>query len=169
MLLWGADPIAANRQVSFYSSAWGDVLDRATVVAIDPRLSASASKADEWLAVKPGQDGALAVAMAHTILVEGLWNREFVGDFKDGVNRFIPGQTVNELEFEERFTHGLVKWWNLELKDKTAEWAARITELPTDRIRSVAIGYGQAAPRAITWVGGGPAMQVRGAYNAMAA
>ncbi|MHC4101545.1 MAG: molybdopterin-dependent oxidoreductase, partial [Planctomycetota bacterium] len=169
VLLWGADPIAANRQVSFYSSAWGDVLDRATVVAIDPRLSASASKADEWLSVKPGQDGALAVAMAHTILVEGLWNREFVGDFKDGVNRFIPGQTVNELEFEERFTHGLVKWWNLELKDKTAEWAARITELPTDRIRSVAIGYGQAAPRAITWVGGGPAMQVRGAYNAMAA
>ena len=47
MLLWGADPIAANRQVSFYSSAWGNVLDRATVVAIDPRLSSSASKADE--------------------------------------------------------------------------------------------------------------------------
>ncbi len=169
VLLWGADPIAANRQVSFYSSVWGDLLDRASVAVIDPRLSASASKADEWLAVKPGEDGALAVAIAHTILVEGLWNREFVGDFVDGVNRFIPGRDVKEEDFEEKFTHGLVKWWNLELKDRTIEWSAKITELPADRIRSVAIGFAKAAPRAISWVGGGPVMQVRGAYNSMAA
>ncbi len=169
ILLWGADPIAANRQVSYYSSAWGDVLDRATVACVDPRLSASASKADEWLPVKPGEDGALAVAMAHTILVEGLWNREFVGDFEDGRNRFVPGQTVEEETFRETFTHGLVKWWNLELKDRTAEWASAITELPADRIRGVAIGFAEAAPRAISWVGGGPAMQVRGSYVAMAA
>jgi anaerobic selenocysteine-containing dehydrogenase len=169
MLLWGADPIAANRQVSYYSSVWGDVLDAATVAVIDPRLSASASKADEWLSVKPGEDGALAVAMAHTILVEGLWNRQFVGDFVDGRNRFIPGQEVDEAAFEETFAHGLVKWWNIELKDKTVEWAAKVTELPADRIRSVAIGFAQHAPHAISWVGGGPVMQVRGCYNSMAA
>ncbi len=169
LLLWGADPIAANRQVSYYSSVWGDLLDRATVVAIDPRLSASASKADEWLPIKPGEDGALAVAMAHTILTEGLWHREFVGDFIDGVNRFIPGQEVNEADFQETHSNGLVKWWNLELKDKTAEWAAAITELPADRIRSTAIGFAKAAPHAISWVGGGPAMQVRGGYTSMAA
>jgi len=169
ILLWGADPIAANRQVSFYSSAWGEVLDRATVTVIDPRLSASASKADSWMPIKPGEDGALATAMAHVILVEGLWNREFVGDFTDGLNHIVPGQQVSEERFAENFAHGTAKWWNLELKDRTPEWAAAVTGLSAEQIRSVAIDFAKAAPHAISWVGGGPVMQVRGAYNAMAA
>jgi anaerobic selenocysteine-containing dehydrogenase len=169
IILWGADPLSANRQVSYYLSAWGDAMDRAKAVVVDPRLSATASKADEWMPVKPGEDGALAVAMAHVILTEGLWYKEFVGDFKDGVNQFVAGQEVSEDAFEEIYTHGLVKWWNLELKDKTPEWAAEKTGLPAEQIRKVAIEFGQAAPHAISWVGGGPVMQVRGAYASMAA
>ncbi len=169
ILLWGADPLSANRQVSYYLSAWGDALDRAQAVVVDPRLSATAAKADEWLPIKPGQDGALAVALAHVILTEGLWYKPFVGDFKDGANLFVAGQKVDEDSFEEIHTHGLVKWWNLELKDKTPEWAAERTGLPAEQIRKVGIAYGKAAPHAISWVGGGPVMQVRGAYASMAA
>ena len=169
MLLWGADPLSANRQVSYYLSQWGDVLDRATAVAIDPRLSATAAKADIWMPIVPGQDGALAVALAHVILSEGLWYKDFVGDFKDGVNKFIPGQNANEEDFEEKHTNGVVKWWNLELKDKTAEWAAERTGLPASQIRKVAVGFAKAAPHVLCWVGGGPAMQVRGGYTCMAA
>ena len=47
-------------------------------VVVDPRLSATASKSDEWLPVKPGEDGALAVAMAHVILTEGLWYKSVI-------------------------------------------------------------------------------------------
>ncbi len=83
VILWGADPLSANRQVSYYLNRWGDVLDRATVVTIDPRLSASAAKADIWLPIKPGQDGALAVAFAHVILTERRWSRQVVRDFAD--------------------------------------------------------------------------------------
>ena len=54
VLLWGADPLAANRQVSYYSKIWGDVVDKATIAIVEPRLSASAGKADEWLPIKPG-------------------------------------------------------------------------------------------------------------------
>jgi anaerobic selenocysteine-containing dehydrogenase len=169
IILWGADPVAANRQVSYYMSRWGDVLDRAHVVVIDPRLSVSATKADEWLPIKPGEDGALASAIAHVILTEGLWSREFVGDFKDSANKFVVGQTVNEADFEENYTHGLVKWWNIELKDKTPEWAAEKTGLNAAQIKSVAIGYAKAAPQAISWVARGPVMQVRGSYSSMAA
>jgi anaerobic selenocysteine-containing dehydrogenase len=168
VLLWGADPLSANRQVSYYMSAWGDVLDRAQVAVVDPRLSATAAKAEEWLPIEPGEDGALAVAMAHVILTEGLWHKDFVGDFKDGVNRFVVGQRVGEDDFEEKHTHGLVRWWNLELRDKTPEWASAKTGLPAEQIRRVAMGYGKAAPHAISWVGGGPVMQVRGAYASMA-
>ncbi len=152
ILLWGADPLSANRQVSYYLSAWGEVLDRAEVAVVDPRFSASAAKAGEWLPIMPGQDGALAVGIAHILLTEGLWYRDFVGDFKDGVNKFIPGRMVKEEDFEEKHTNGLVKWWNLELKDKTPGWAAERTGLPIDQITKVARGLGKAAPHAICWL-----------------
>lgn len=168
VLCWGADPLASNRQVPHAISVWGKVRDQATIAVIDPRLSATAAKADEWLPVLPGEDGALAVAMAHVILVEGLWSREFVGDFTDGVNRFVAGQTVDEEAFQENMTHGLVKWWNLELKDKTPEWAEQQCAVPADQIRRVAIGFAKAAPRAISWLSPGASMQARGGYAAMA-
>jgi anaerobic selenocysteine-containing dehydrogenase len=169
ILLWGADPLSANRQVSYYLSAWGEAIDRAKAVVVDPRYSATAAKSDEWLPIKPGEDGALAVAMAHVILVEGLWYKPFVGDFTDGTNRFVAGETVGSSQFEEIHTYGLVHWWNYELKDKTPEWAAARTGLSAEQIRRVAIDYGRAAPHAISWVGGGPVMQPRGSYTSMAA
>ncbi len=168
ILLWGADPLAANRQVSYYSKVWGDAIDRATIAIVEPRLSATAAKADEWLPIKPGQDSALAMAIAHILLTEGLWYKEFVGNFIDGENRFVVGETVDEETFAEKHTNGVVKWWNLELTDKTAEWASEKTGLPVDQIKRVAIEYGKAAPHAISWVGGGPCMQVRGGYASMA-
>lgn len=169
MILWGADPLSANRQVSYYMSRWGDALDKVHVVVVDPRLSVTASKAREWMPIKPGEDGALACAIAHVILVEGLWNRDFVGDFKDGSNKFVAGKDVSEGDFQEKYTSGLVKWWNIELKDKTPEWAANRTGLPAEQIKRVAMGFAKAAPRAISWVARGPVMQVRGAYASMAA
>jgi anaerobic selenocysteine-containing dehydrogenase len=168
ILLWGADPLAANRQVSYYSAVWGDAVDSATIAIAEPRLSATAAKADEWMPLKPGTDGALAVAIAHVLLTEGLWYKDFVGDFFDGDNRFIAGQDLDPELFEEKHTNGIIQWWNLELKDKTPEWAAKITDLPIEQIKRVAIGYGKAAPHAISWLGGGPCMQVRGGYAAMA-
>lgn len=167
ILIWGADPLAANRQVSYYSKVWGTVINRAQIAVVEPRLSATGAKSDVWLPIKPGHDGALAAAIAHVILTEGLWYRDFVGDFKDGDNRFKTGQDVLEEDFEQKYTHGLVKWWNLELKDKTPEWAASKTGLPAEQIRQVALDYGNAAPHAISWVGGGPVMQVRGGYASM--
>ena len=169
VLCWGADPVSTNRQVPHAINVWGDVRDRAAIAVVDPRLSATAAKADEWLPVIPGEDGALAVAMAHVILTEGLWSRSFVGDFTDGTNRFRSGRTVDEASFEETHTNGVVRWWNDELKDRSPEWAAPVCGIPAEQIRRVAIGFAQAAPRAISWVSPGVAMQVRGGYTAMAA
>jgi len=168
ILMWGADPLSANRQISYYTSVWGESIETATAVVVDPRYSATAAKSNLWLPVKPGEDSALALAIAHTILTEGLWYKPFVGDFIDGENRFVAGKSVTHTSFKEIHTHGLVKWWNLELKDKTPEWAAEKSGIAADKIREVAIGYGKAAPHAISWVGGGPVMQPRGGYTSMA-
>ncbi len=169
ILCWGADPLSSNRQVPHAISVWGQVREQAKVAVIDPRLSSTAAKANEWLPVIPGEDAALAVAMAHVILVEGLWSREFVGDFREGQNLFMPGNDVDESAFQEVHSHGLVKWWNLELKDRTPEWAAEICGIPADQIHRVATEFGRAAPRVISWVSPGASMQARGGYTAMAA
>jgi anaerobic selenocysteine-containing dehydrogenase len=168
VLIWGCDPISSNRMIPATIRRFGDVLDRATVAVVDPRLSSSAAKAHEWLPVQPGTDGALASAIAHVILNEGLWNRDFVGDFKEGKNLFQSGKTVDEAAFEDKYTHGLVRWWNLELKDKTPGWASRITFVPVEQIRRVAKEMGRAAPHVTVWMGPGVGMHVRGAYGAMA-
>lgn len=166
-LTFGADPISANRQVSFSTKEWGHMLDHAKVAVVDPRFSSTAQKADEWLPIKPGQDGALAVTLAHLILVDGLWHKPFVGDFVDGENRFIAGQLVDEASFAEIHTYGLVKWWNAELSQRTPAWAAEITGLPEEQIRRVARDLGAAAPHVGIWLSRGMHMKARGAYNSM--
>ncbi|OGU17951.1 MAG: dehydrogenase [Geobacteraceae bacterium GWC2_53_11] len=167
LVIWGCDPLSSNRQVPNAINKFGDIFDRGTVIAVDPRLSASAAKANEWLPLKPGEDGALASAIAHVLLTEGLWSKVFVGDFKDGKNLFVAGKTVDEAAFVEKETHGIVKYWNLELKDKTAAWAAKKTLIPEEQIVRVARAMGKAGSACAVWMGPGAAMQVRGTYAAM--
>ena len=97
--------------------------------------------------MKPGEDGALAGALAHVMLTEGLWSREFVGEFTEGRTCFVAGKTVDEAAFKEQQTHGLVKWWNIEIKDRTPAWAEKETLFPEAQIVRVARGMRKAAPK----------------------
>ena len=77
-LLWGHNPgtswIAQARQVA-------DARARgAKLVVIDPRRAGAANKADLWLRVRPGTDGALALGIARVVLEEGWYDRGFVRD-----------------------------------------------------------------------------------------
>ena len=168
LVAWGTDPLASNRMVPNAIRRFGEILARGKVIAVDPRLSNAAAKAHEWLPLKPGTDGALAGAIAHVLLTEGLWNKEFVGDFKDGKNLFVAGRAVDEAAFAEKETHGLVKWWNIELKDRTPAWAEKETLIPVEQIVRVARAMGKAAPKVAVWMGPGVAMNPRGTYAAMA-
>ncbi|MDP1647084.1 MAG: molybdopterin-dependent oxidoreductase [Rubrivivax sp.] len=168
LVCWGTDPLASNRMVPNMIHRFHEIAARGTVIAIDPRLSNVAAKAHEWLPVKPGTDGALAGAIAHVLLTEGLWNREFVGDFKGGKNLFVAGQAVDEAAFIEKETHGLVKWWNLELKSQTPAWGERESLIPAAQIVRVARAMGKAAPKTAVYLSGGVAMLPRGTYTCMA-
>ena len=168
ILSFGADPIASNRQVSYYSKTWGGALDNAKVVVVDPRLSISASKAHKWIPIEPAQDSVLALAIAHVALVEGIWHKPFVGDFKSGNNLFKAGQTVDPALFDEKHTHGLVEWWNLTLKDYTPQWAESISQIPAQTIVQIAKDMGQAAPAVQVWTSRGAVMHTRGTYTSLA-
>ena len=168
LVVWGCDPLSSNRQVPNAISKFSDIIDRGTIIAVDPRMSTSVAKAHEWLPIKPGEDGALAAAIAHVLLTEGFWSKDFVGDFKDGKNLFKTGATVDEAAFVEQQTHGVVKYWNLEVKDKTPAWAAKKTLIPADQIIRAARAMGKAGSACSVWMGPGVAMTPRGTYAAMA-
>ena len=64
-------------------SAWREFAgntkhNKAYLVQIDPRASRTALKADEWIAPLPGTEAALAMGIAHVIVKEKRYNREFV-------------------------------------------------------------------------------------------
>ncbi|MDP1610440.1 MAG: molybdopterin-dependent oxidoreductase [Sulfuritalea sp.] len=168
LVVWGCDPLSSNRQVPNTIHRFHEIVARGTVISVDPRLSTAAAKSHEWLPVLPGTDGALAGAIAHVILTEATWNREFVGDFKDGKNLFVAGSTVAEDAFVEKETHGLVKWWNLELKDRTPAFAAKECGIPAEQILRVARAMAKSGPNTAVWMGPGVAMWPRGTYAAMA-
>jgi anaerobic selenocysteine-containing dehydrogenase len=50
----------------------------AKLVAVDPRFSTAASKADWWLPIKPGTDIALLLAWMNVLIAEGLYDKEYV-------------------------------------------------------------------------------------------
>ena len=168
LVAWGCDPLSSNRQVPNTINKLGDIFDRGSVITVDPRLSSIAAKSNEWLPIKPGEDGALAAGIAHVLLTEGLWSKEFVGDFKDGKNLFKAGATIDEASFVEKQTHGIVKYWNLELKDKTPAWAAKKTLIPADQIIRVARAMGKAGSACAVYMGPGVGMTPRGTYASMA-
>ncbi|CAM3982733.1 molybdopterin-dependent oxidoreductase [Mesobacillus zeae] len=69
VIIWGTNPMVANRGPTVFAPQITNAIERGMkVVVIDPRYSKTAEKADLWVPVKPGGDGALAMAMCRWIL-----------------------------------------------------------------------------------------------------
>lgn len=171
LLMFGLSPLEANRPTSRVQRMWGVMRQerdhRVKAVVIDPRMSVTAAKADEWIPINPGTDGALALAIAHVILTEGLWNKTFVGDFTTPGKRFVTGQSVAGEDFQENLTSGLVKWWNGVVKDFTPETAAKETGIPVETIVRIAREFSTTQP-AIAWRARGTTAWPGGAYTGYA-
>ncbi len=100
--------------------------NKAKLIVVDPRRTPLAAKADIWLPVRPGTDLALVLAMLHTIIREGLYDREFV----------------------ERHCHGFDSL-KAHLDDYIPERAAAITWLPEARIVEAARLFATTKPAAV--------------------
>lgn len=82
ILLWGFNPstswLAHATRVA-EAKARG-----ATLVVIDPRRAGLAAKADLWLRVRPGTDGALALGAANLMIANGWYDEAFVKRWTTG-------------------------------------------------------------------------------------
>jgi anaerobic selenocysteine-containing dehydrogenase len=87
VVVWGANPAVSNTHfpplVQQARSAG------ARVVVIDPRRTAMAARADRHLAVRPGTDVVLALAVARHLSVTGLLARDFLHEHATGVDELL--------------------------------------------------------------------------------
>ncbi|ANB03234.1 molybdopterin-dependent oxidoreductase [Ectothiorhodospira sp. BSL-9] len=170
ILNFGAGFLEAFRPYNYLMQMWGHMRTkspRTQVTSIDVRMNPTMAASDRYLMIKPATDGALALAIAHVILTEDLWDKEFVGDFAESGQRFQAGQRIESGSFEEKWVHGLETWWNEELLERTPEWAASITGIPARDIVRVAREFGTTRP-AIALMERGPTAHFNGTYNGMA-
>jgi anaerobic selenocysteine-containing dehydrogenase len=76
IIIWGSNVITSNVHL------WPKILEAkrkgAKVIAIDPYRSLTAEKCDEHLAILPGADGALALAVMNVIIKENLVDHDYV-------------------------------------------------------------------------------------------
>ncbi|MBI2881970.1 MAG: molybdopterin-dependent oxidoreductase, partial [Candidatus Tectomicrobia bacterium] len=79
MLNFGASVLEAHTSHNYFAQRVMEGMERgAKLVTFDVRLSNTAAKSHEWIPVKPGTDGLVALAMANVIMQEGLFDRAFI-------------------------------------------------------------------------------------------
>ncbi len=115
----------------------------AKLVTFDVRMSNTAGNSDEFYMPMPGTDGAIALAMAHVIITEKLYDEKFVGTWFNC--------SIEELAAQ--------------LADYTPAWAETISSVPADDIARIAREFAAAAPEATTMCNRGSSAHVNGYWN----
>jgi len=133
ILLFGWNPTAAIKWVHLPRIITRGIERGARMVVVDPYLSDTAAKGQEWVSIRPGTDGALALAMAHVIIRDRLYDEAFVQTWTVG--------------FEE---------FSAFVKDKTPEWAEQITSVPAKTTVRIARELATTKPALVdAWSGPG--------------
>jgi anaerobic selenocysteine-containing dehydrogenase len=87
VVVWGANPAISNTH--FPPLVQQAKRAGAKVVVVDPRATAMAKRADLHVALRPGTDVVLALAMARAIAARGRLARDFLDAHADGVDAYL--------------------------------------------------------------------------------
>lgn len=100
IIVWGSNPATDSPPINLKKILEAKKRGK-RVVVIDPLKTYTAEKANEWIGIRPGTDGALALGLAHVILSHGLWDSMFVDDWTYGFEEFreyVKGFSPKEVE-----------------------------------------------------------------------
>jgi anaerobic selenocysteine-containing dehydrogenase len=119
VILWGTNTLTANPHL------WPFILDArkngARVICIDPIRTRTAEQCDEWIALKPGTDAALALGIMHELFAHDWLDHDYIARYTTGVDA---------------------------LRARAAEWTlertAEVTGIEASRIAALAAAYGAA-------------------------
>lgn len=133
-------------------------------IVIDPRYSETAANcADEWVAIRPGTDGALAAALAYAMIEEDLVDRKFLARYCVGYDEdTLPPSAASGSSYKSYITGA-----GPDGCPKTPAWASAITGVPAETIVKLARTIAGAKPCAI-YQGKGPQRHANGEQTARA-
>lgn len=126
ILCFGWDQFGKGKNSFARGAISGKTENRARLVVLDPRLSATASKADEWIPIRPGADLAVVLAMLNVVISEERYNQEYVSSNVEGFAELVE-----------------------EVKKYTPEWAAKISDVPAQTIARIAREFSGGCPAVI--------------------
>src|SRR6516165_3403881 len=112
LILWGYNPSYSRLT---HATATVEALKRGMrLIVVDPRHVGLASKADLWLRVRPGTDGALALGLAHIMISHGWYDREFVREWTNAPHlvRSDTGRLVRAADLAEGGDAGHFVAWD---------------------------------------------------------
>jgi len=121
VISFGADFLSTWKGSTRLATAYGDFRQgskrqtqgsRGYLVHVDPRFSMTAANADEWLPIRPGMEGYLALSLAYVIISEGMQAEGVdVDALTDGqgaaaLAAFAPEQIAAQLGIPEQLHEG---------------------------------------------------------------
>ena len=145
IILWGHNPVETkfDCETMYYLRKARD--KGIPIIVVDPRRNDTAlALGAEWVPLKPATDAALMDAMAYVIVEQGLQDQDFLDRCCVGFDKAHMPAGVDPSECYLSYLTGE--------KDgipKTPEWAAPITGVSAEAIRSLAIRYATAKPAAL--------------------
>ena len=124
IIIWGSNSIGSN--LHFWRLAQQAKRNGARLVCIDPRRSETAEKCHEHIALRPGTDAALALALMHQLITHDWLDHDYIAQHTLG-------------------------WEGL--RERALQWpperAAEVCGIPVQQITDLARAYGTTKPAAI--------------------
>jgi anaerobic selenocysteine-containing dehydrogenase len=122
IVLWGTNTLTSNPHLwPFIRQAKAN---GATTICIDPLRTRTAAACDEHIAIRPGTDAALALAIAHVLFRDGLYDRQYLDEMTSGWEA-LRDRALNEY---------------------APERVAEICRIPAATIEQLATRYGTLRP-----------------------
>jgi len=108
---------------------------RGRLVVVEPRLSVTAARADRWVPIRPGTEGALAMGIAHVILRESLFDRDFLEKHTSGFEDWVDEEGHERMGYK-----------TLVLSEYNPLAVSRMTGVPAETILTLAREFASARP-----------------------
>jgi anaerobic selenocysteine-containing dehydrogenase len=161
LLSFGASLLEASRSTMINLRGYGFLRRgrpglRGKLVQVEPRFSVTASKADQWIPIQPGTDGAMALGIAHWIIKEKKYDQDFISRHTFGFEDWKDPSGNPHMGFK-----------TLVLKEYSPGLVSSITGIPEEKIVQIAKEFSTHKP-SVAVSGRGVGMQTNGTYSQMA-
>lgn len=136
VLMFGNSP--ADTRMGGANAVWDFTKVReagAKIYHIDYRMNETTSgHPEEWIPIRTGTDAALVAAIAHELIANNQVDKEFLDTYCVGYDEdTLPASAKGQSKSYKDYVMGA----GYDQVEKTPEWAAPITQVPAERIRSL--------------------------------